>query len=390
MVLGKSVFNEDGELMLAAGFHVKTNIIQRLIDHDFTTVWIHEEGTEEIFPEEVISDQVSRQATVAVKDAAAAIGDNLQMREDTQEGIQKQMKDTKKFKNLLAAPKIQKAVGAIIDDLLGNPDVVLNLSTLRSQQSYLFQHAVDVTVIALMIAGKLRFMREELNDLGTGSILHDIGMSVLPDKLVQKKQRLTFQEYNLIKEHPTYGYTILRENSSISPVSTAVAFQHHERQDGFGYPRGMKGNNLLPIRTLTPEKGYMHRFAEIVAVADAYDAMASPRPFMRQRSPQEIIKQLIVAAGTQLNRAIVDVLISLIPIYPVGAFIKVTKANSRQLVGCTGAVAVVRKGYFDKPTIILLRDPAGRKIKPLKVDLIQYPDIEIQFVPLKTARIIST
>ncbi len=385
MVLGRSVFGENGELLLVAGFHVKAPIIKKLQEIHFGTVWIQEEGTEEVIPEETINEQVNLQAMAAVMDAAEVIGQGLQIREETIDEIEKKMKQTERFKNIIAIPKVQQSVNDIIDNILSSPGVVLNLSTIRSQKNFFYKHAVDVTVISLMIASRLRLSREELHDLGLGSILHDIGMTVIPEKITNKQGRLTYQEFNIIKEHTTYGYTILKENPGISPIAAHIAFQHHERQDGFGYPRKMKGNNLLPIKTLMPEKGYMHRFAEIVAVADAYDAMASPRPYAEQRSPEEIIKQLIIAAGTQLNKAIVDVLIGMIPIYPVGAFIKVTAAKSQNLLGAQGIVAKARDGYFDRPTIILLKDAKGIKMAPMKIDLMQYPDIKLQFLPLNPA-----
>lgn len=385
MVLGRSVFSDGRELLIAAGFHIKKNLILRLKEMEIRTVWIQEEGTEEVVPEEIISEQVNLQASAAVMDAAEVIGRSMQIREETVDTIEKKMKETERFKNIVAAPKVQKAVGDMIDSILSQPDVVLNMSTIRSQKSFLYQHAVDVTVIALMVAQRLRFTKEELQELGVGCILHDIGLTVIPEKITQKPGRLTFQEYNIIKEHPTYGYTILRENPSIAPTSTHIAYQHHERQDGLGYPRALKGNNLLPMKTLTPEKGFMHRYAEIAAIADTYDAMASPRPYMKPKTPEEIIKQLIVAAGTQLNRAIVDVLIGLIPIFPVGSFVLVKEAKSMQLIGCKGVVAQVRKGYLDKPTVIIIRDSKDNKITPLKMDLMQYPDVVIQFLPLKNS-----
>jgi HD-GYP domain-containing protein (c-di-GMP phosphodiesterase class II) len=386
MVLGRSVFSDGRELLIAAGFRIKSNIIQRLKETEIRTVWIQEEGTEDVVPEEIISEQVNLQASAAVMDAAEVIGRSMQIREETVDAIEKKMKETDRFKNIVAAPKVQKAVGDMIDSILSQPDVVLNLSTIRSQKSFLYQHAVDVTVTALLIASKLRFSRDELQELGTGCILHDIGLAVIPEKITQKPGRLTFQEYNIIKEHPTYGYAILRENPSIAPTSIHVAYQHHERQDGLGYPRALKGNNLLPMKTLTPEKGYMHRYAEIAAIADAYDAMASPRPYMKPKTPDEIIKQLIVAAGTQLNRAIVDVLISIIPIYPVGSFVVVKEAKSMQLIGAKGVVAQVKKGDFEKPVVIFIRDAKDNKITPpLKMDLMHNPDVVIQFLPLKNS-----
>ena len=381
MVLGRSVFDENGGLLLAAGYHIERNVILRLCKMQFGSVWIHQEGTDDVVPEEVISEQIRLQAFTAVMDTAEIISKSMKLREDTLDSIKKEMKTTEQFKNIVVVPKVQRAVNDIIDSIIGQPDILVNLSTIRSQKTFLYNHAVDVTVIALMIGKKLNLTHEELLELGVGSILHDIGMAVIPEKIINKPDRLTFQEYNFIKEHATYGYAILRENRSIAPTSAHIAFQHHERQDGHGYPRGLTGSNRLPVKTISQEKGKIHRFSEIVAVADTYNSLTSPRPFSVQKTPEEVIKKLLIAAGTQLNHAIVDILINLVPVYPVGTYISVVEAPVKKLVGCKGVVASVKKGCLDKPVIVLINDPNGNKIESVKIDLMQYPDLKIQIIP---------
>ena len=226
----------------------------------------------------------------------------------------------------------------------------------------------------------MKFNKIEIEELAMGSILHDIGQIVLPKSIYQKKERLTFQEFNIFKEHPAYGYKILKANAKLSPLSVHISFQHHERQDGGGYPRGLHGKNIVPTaKSLNPEKGLMHRFCEIVAVADAYDLLISPLFGMIKHSPEDAIKSLILASGTQLNREVVNALINITPIYPVGAMVIIT-AGHEKLIGCTAVVAQVRKQLLSKPIIIVTNAPNGSKIKPIKIDLLDNLHVKIKYL----------
>ncbi len=382
MVLGKDILDEKGELLVAAGVEIKEAVINVLKNKEFGTVWVHEKGTEEVIPEEVVSQQISSQASAAIVEATEAVSKNLNIKELTFESIKGKFKEGGRFRNVIATSDVQKIINDIINKILDQQDVLVNLSTIKSQKNYLYSHAVDVTIIALMIGSKLRLSRENLEKLGVGSFLHDIGMTVLSKKMVNKRDKLSFKEYEMIKEHTKYGYEILKENSGISEDSALIALQHHERQDGFGYPNGLRGENKKPSNLIYTKEGYINSLAEIVAVADCYESMATPRPFSIAKMPEDIIKHIIVAAGTQLNSVIVNFFISMIPVYPVGSFISVYAAPQKSMIGYSGVVASIRKGYLDKPIILLINDSMGKKINPIKIDLIQYPDIKIQFVPL--------
>jgi HD-GYP domain-containing protein (c-di-GMP phosphodiesterase class II) len=260
---------------------------------------------------------------------------------------------------------------------------MVNLSSLRTKGGYLFQHAFDVTVTATILANKLHFNRYDLEELAMGCMLMDLGMVVIPDELVNKASRLSFQEFTILKEHTTYGYSILRENPDIPLIAAHVAYQHHERQDGAGYPRNMNGKNDVPIKRLSNERGIIHRYAELAAVADTYVALISPRPHQAvPKSPEQAIRTLITAAGSQLNRTIVDALITLIPVYPVGTRIVIVKDEKYNMTGYTGIVARYRQEAADKPAIMVMFNRNKEKVKPILLDLMEEPGIKIQFVVL--------
>jgi HD-GYP domain-containing protein (c-di-GMP phosphodiesterase class II) len=217
--------------------------------------------------------------------------------------------------------------------------------------------------------------------MALGCLLMDLGMTVIPDKLVNKSSPLTFQESIILREHTTHGFNILRENPEIPSMSAQIAYQHHERQDGAGYPSRLRGDNQVPVKGVVRAQGRIHRYAEIASVADTYIALISPRRFNpAPKTPDQAIRTLVTAAGPQLNRTVVDALITLIPVYPVGSRIVIVKDDKQRMTGYSGIVAQYRPEMPDKPTVMIMFNRNKEKIRPLLLDLTEEKGIKIQFV----------
>ncbi|MBF0433129.1 MAG: HD domain-containing protein [Fibrobacteria bacterium] len=382
MVLAKSIYGENGELLLANGYTINDKVLRKLKQLELPYFWIQEEGTEFIIPEQIISDKIAYQSHEAIRQNMNVLKDMMRTQDLTSEGLGKFMEDKKKFKNILIAENVKRCVGQTIDSIIGMESVLVNLASIRTKAGFLYQHCLDVTITAIILANKFHFNRFELEELALGCMLMDLGMTVIPDEITNKTSRLSFQEFSLLKEHATYGYFILRENTEIPLTSAHIAYQHHERQDGAGYPRNLRGNNQVPVRRLTNRKGIIHRYAEIAAVADTYIALVSPRPHTVPKSPKQAIRTLITAAASQLNRTVVDTLITLIPIYPVGTRIEIVKDVKYNMTGYTGIVSRYRHDAPDKPTVMIMFNCNKEKIKPKLIDLLEEPEIKIQFVVL--------
>ncbi len=352
-VLAKSIYGENGELLLASGYNINPKVLRKLKQLDLPYFWIHEEGTEFIVPEQIISDQIAYQSREAIRENMDILRGMVKTQNMTHEGLATFMEDTKKFKNILVTDPVKRSVASTIDSLTALETAMVNLSSIRTKAGYLYQHCLDVTIVSIILAHKFRFNRFEIEELALGCMMMDLGMTVIPDDIANKTERLSFSEFSLLKEHTTYGYFILRENSELPLTSAHIAYQHHERQDSAGYPRGLRGNNQVPIRRLTTEKGAIHRYAEIAAVADTYIALISPRPHNVPKSPKQAIRTLLTASGSQLNRTIVDTLITLIPVFPVGTRIEIVEDDKYQMAGYTGIVSRYRHDAPDKPTIMM-------------------------------------
>ena len=161
------------------------------------------------------------------------------------------------------------------------------VNAIDAKDQYTHGHSSRVAIYSRRIANLAGKSERECEEIYLSAILHDIGKIGIPGEIINKKGRLTDEEYKAIKQHPTIGYGILEDITEYPFLSVAARY-HHERYDGRGYPDGLKGEEIPEI-------------ARIIAVADAYDAMTSNRSY-RSAIPQHIVKEeLIKGSGTQFD-----------------------------------------------------------------------------------------
>ena len=171
-------------------------------------------------------------------------------------------------------------------------------ATIDAKDPYTHGHSERVSRLAVQLAKKLEFAETELEYLEYAAILHDIGKIGIEDRILGKKDRLTDEEYDKIKEHPVIGANIISSIQFLQKCSKTV-LHHHERYDGRGYPHGLKGEEIP-------------RTARLLAVVDAYDAMNSNRPYRKKLSEDDILEELERESGKQFDPAMARIFISLI------------------------------------------------------------------------------
>ncbi len=270
------------------------------------------------------------------------------------------------------------SIEKMIDEILNSPAVVLNMSALQKTNSDLFEHAIRVTVTSLALGRKYRFSYDEMKQLALGAINYDLGLIAVPKEILEKEEDLSEEELQVFKQHTVYGYLMLKQNPSVPPTSAAVALQHHEHQDGTGYPREIRGGNLAPLKDFS-RKGLIHRFSEIVAVAEQYDILTSNRNG-QPLSVRDAMRKMIKMSGNHLNSDIVQNLLAIIPIYPVGARFRVENAPTPQLVGYYGVVAKVDPDDIENPKIILYETKKHQKIKPILIDMSTHKGFQLEIL----------
>ncbi|MBI4285131.1 MAG: diguanylate cyclase [Chloroflexi bacterium] len=166
-------------------------------------------------------------------------------------------------------------------------------ATVDAKDHYTYGHSKKVSEYAVALADAIGLPLDKVATIRAAALLHDIGKIGIPDSILNKKGPLTDEEWEVVKEHPRLGVEILRHVIDLVHCLPAV-MHHHEHFDAKGYPAGFMGDSI-PIE------------ARILAIADAYDAMTSQRPYREQLSPQKAMEELKQCAGTQFDIQLVEV-----------------------------------------------------------------------------------
>ena len=377
MVLGMSIYEKDDRLLLGAGFRLNSSFMQKLAEKDLSYIYIMEEGTEEVVPEDIISNEVKLQASSMLDDKAKKVEKKL-MFQDLSKDKFEELITTGYLKNIDITVDMKGVVEEILKDISSSGSNILSTLMLKSKKMYNMDHAINCTVLSILIGKRYGLTRDELLDLALGTLLHDFGKTVL-EKLKSSRNANLADE--LLKEHPMYGYLLVRNTKSASPIVSQIIRQHHENQDGTGYPAKLRGQNLPPTKSMVREtKGNIYRLAEICSVVDAYDNLLMNPLDKEKRTPYEVMKYLISKTVTIYNKEIVKSLLRIIPMYPIGTKVKITSFFDPAYIGYSGVVAEINNDKISKPIIILLHDRYNKKISPLRIDTSKLKNIEFKLL----------
>ncbi len=310
MIVARNIFSSEGRILLSSGVMLSDPYIERLLSLGIASVYIKDDifGDIDDIPE-VISEKTRIETVKIVRNSFISMERN----------------------HKLNVRMIKDVVNNLIEELLFNPNVLVNLTDIRSYDDYTFAHSVNVCILSLMTGVTLSYDDSKLKELGVGALLHDIGKIKLDKCTLNKTDDLTREEYCEVKQHAECGFEILRKYDDISLLSAHTAFQHHERWNGTGYPRGLAGNDI-------------HEYGRIVAVADVYDALLADRPYRSSYSVNQAISILQRMAGTYLDPRCITALIANVAVYPIGSIVEL---NS----GVIGIVVDVNKEMPTRPVV---------------------------------------
>jgi HD-GYP domain-containing protein (c-di-GMP phosphodiesterase class II) len=246
----------------------------------------------------------------------------------------------------------------VISDILKEPDIIdwLYANTLAYQNpsDLLVYHSINVFICSLKIGMGLGYHSRQLLELGLSALLHDIGMAKVPEEIIKKANELSNEEVNTIKQHPIYGHEIIMRLGKEYMWLAGVVLQEHEREQGQGYPKGIKGDEI-------------HEYAKIIGVADVYEALTHPRPHRREALPYEAIDELKALFSLKILKAFLTQL----TMYPLGCYVKL---NSNVI----GRVTAVNPDSPLQPIIEAVSDSQGRASEPGQViNLSQEPFLHI-------------
>ncbi|RSD26398.1 HD-GYP domain-containing protein [Mesobacillus subterraneus] len=333
-LLGKAIYNDQGQILLNAGARLEKRILSRLSDFGIDYIYIKDPDTDDIILTNSISDEMR-------VNAIKTIGDTFKQ-------VQLDSKISHTFVLEKSARKFKKLISILLEELRESKELLNLLSDVFLHDHYIFSHSLNVTLYALAIGIEMKLPPKELEQLGLGAILHDVGKMKVPEEILSKPGKLTAEEFQIIKAHAEDGFQLLRNIPTVPLIVAHCAFQHHERMNGAGYPRGLKGEEI-------------HLFGRILGVADVFDAVTSNRVYRPAMLPHEGLEILYSGSGSLFDAKVVDAFRKAVAIYPVGLTVLLSD-------GRRGVVSAQNPGLSERPMVRILEEN-GRRVEPYELDL---------------------
>ena len=263
MIVGKSVFNEEGKILVNYKVCLTEKLIGQMKEKKLQGLYISDELSKDINIEPLVSEELEQRATQVLHDM-----------------------------------DIDAVASDITEELSRHGDINVNLVSLRTSSDYTYKHSLNVAILSVLIGIGMGMRQSALKELATAGLLHDIGKIGIPDRILNKPERLTDEEYKEMKSHVVKGGEILKSFTLIDNIEEGALY-HHERYDGKGYVHGLKGEEI-PLN------------ARIIGIADAFDAMTANRVYRKKLDMDFVLGELKKGRGTQFDPQLTDIMLHLI------------------------------------------------------------------------------
>jgi len=248
--------------------------------------------------------------------------------------------------------KIDAAVNTLLDRVKEARSEMIQLILMGGRiERKIAAGVVNVTILAAIMGTVLRFAGHRLIQLATGAFLHDIGMVKVPKAILKKKEKLSVEELNQIRTHPIHSYRVISKELKYPEEIGVIALQHHERWDGQGYPRHLRGEDI-------------NIASRILAVADAYIAMINQRPYRNSMIGYSAMKNVLSDNGRHFDPKILKAFLESMGIYPIGSIVQLNNS-------AIGRVTEIHTEAPLRPVVELIIDEYGNSLSEREaVDLL--------------------
>ncbi len=237
-----------------------------------------------------------------------------------------------------------------------NPDALVWFTNLKNRDAYTAEHSMNVCMHAIALATHVGESEDDIREMGVGALLHDVGKIRVPKAVLNKPGKLTDNEFAEMRRHPEYGYEILENASNLSKGSLEIVIAHHERLNGFGYPRKLSGAQIS-------------HYSQLVAITDVYDAITSDRIYQDGRSPAQALRIMRDTPG-EFNARLLGQFVEQLGAYPIGSLVELNTGEVGFIVP-----TMERKA---RPTVLIVLDHKKRRYFPQRMrDLMRFPKFEI-------------
>jgi len=250
--------------------------------------------------------------------------------------------------------KVDETLNDMVDSIERNSDALLWLARLKQTDDYSYNHALNVSIMLMALANFMALPKKQIKDLGLAGLLQDIGKVKIPKDLLQKREKISAEEYEIFKKHVDYALALLEVTNNISSTTMIAVSQHHERIDGSGYPFQLKGKQIsLP--------------GQMAGLIDTYCALTSNKAYAKGVYNQSALEKIHVLRDNKFDGHLIDQLVQFLGMYPVSSLVELNSGE----VGVVIQQNSVRRLL---PKVMILLNPDKTKNEyPPTLNLINAP-----------------
>lgn len=303
------------------------NDIQRILSSSIKEVWIDADKGLDVPADATAVSEVESEAQVEAALKHASLGArqtmsvplNVEIERATQICNQSKQAVFSMFQEArmgktVDAEGAQQLVDEISDSLARNASALISLARLKTADDYTYMHSVAVCAMMIALARQLGLDEAQTRSLGLAGLLHDLGKATMPMDVLNKPGKLTDAEFSIMKSHPEAGHSLLQQVGKLDPVVLDVCLHHHEKTDGSGYPKGLKGDEIS-------------LFAKMGAVCDVYDAITSNRPYKAGWDPAESLRKMAEWVDGHFDPTVFRAFVKSVGIYPIGSLVRLASGR---------------------------------------------------------------
>lgn len=341
MVTAQAIYNSSGANYITRGMTLTHQYIKRLKKLGVEGIHVTNSATgiKLLPPEDVLSEKTR---AIAVKQVC-----------DVFQRVQQ--------RGTFNIAPLAQVSAAIVNDIINRQQKLVQLTDIRIHDMYTFAHSVNVSMLSSLIGTLAGYDKEVISELALGGMLHDVGKLAVASRILNKHGRLTDEEFSIIRKHPQAGALRIRQLNIPDAAQLAImAYQHHEKMNGTGYPEGRFGKEI-------------HLYGRICAIADVYDALTSVRPYKKAYTPSVAYHIMTQCSPGQFDEELLQLFFKNVAIYPVGTVLKTSLGY--------GIVKSVEFGRTEHPIVLIFAEKNGTLRKnPAAVDFGEETDAHINTV----------
>ena len=337
MLLARSILSSNGRVLLAAGITLTEEYIRKLKILNLDVLFIKDAKYADITIPEYLSMETQQRALSILSATMAKVN---------QDGT-------------FAVDAICHIASDIVEELITKADVIIHLTGIAIHDDCTLSHSLNCSIYSALLARCCGFTIPQIKVITCGALLHDMGKIEIDIQILNKPSSLTNDEFTVMKQHPTLGFNLLtKKRLELSSLVAHMAWQHHEKIDGSGYPRGLQGDQILS-------------YARLLAITDVYDAITAHRPYRAAMKPEIAHKVISSGLGTSFDTTFGEIFLSKIAFYTPGTEVLLN-------TGERAIVVYVAANDPQRPKIRLISYPDGTPYTPPKdINLLENPDMSI-------------